>query len=170
MIKIEKEFYDQTVNLRSQLAKQEKLIIDRINYIVNCLDKSFPNKSYVKKANWFFVNAEEGELGDFWNNHGLEFIDIIFLNFPNKMIIIDKKGIEYDFAIGSLPTRWLFEDFEEELIEGTKKYKELEKKKEEYEKQKKIIEKKENFDLLKSAKEKLTKEEFSALMNLNNKR
>ncbi len=77
-----------------------------------------------------------------------------------KIILTTKNGKTkiYDILY-SFPSKWLFEDFEEELSEGIKRYQEFQKYN--IDKENKLKEK--HNLLVQAAKSKLTKEELSAL-------
>jgi hypothetical protein len=78
------------------------------------------------------------------------------------MNIIDKFGDEWSFE-GLLPKRWLFEDFEAEIVIGKTKFEEVEALKKEKAATLKAAKKLKKAELLESAKKKLSKEELVAL-------
>jgi len=157
MKKIERitaELINKTRSLKKEADQLEDQITDRIAYIVAFL---FEEKAY----NWWFDGAEEGEVGDIWKHYYAN--EIWIITDPElKISIIDKNGNDWKFE-GSIPDRWLFEDFENEIIEGKKLFQER--------KAKRNIErlhleeqnKKEKKQLIESAKKKLSKEELKAL-------
>lgn len=138
----------------------EKKIVDRIDYIVQILCKVFDRKLRY----WCFPDAQEGEIGTAYH-YIYDFSISIEFGFSYKrndyMDFIDKNG-EVCTIINLLPVRWLFEDFEKELTDGVKKYKDsltidscVKKAKAQESKNKRLIA---------SAKSKLTKEELEALL------
>lgn len=145
--------------LQKQLAKMESDIIDRCNYIMTSIFKLFDKKS----AYWYFYGAGEGEFGDFWDNYHKDYVHIIADNCPGKeMVILLKDGSEWGFSDG-FPTRWLFEDFENELIEGKSLYEKREAERQEASKKKREEKKIKVKAIAEIAKSKLSKEELAAL-------
>ena len=146
---------------RTECDELEAQIIYRIDYILNFIfDLESSKLNY-----WYFDGAQEGEIGNLNlscdNKTIYSTIDSIVTDSVEKKknysyILKDGKRWEYE---GTLPSRWLFEDFEEELIEGKEKYEllEIERK----QKTKQISEK--NNMLVEQAKAKLSKEELAAL-------
>lgn len=79
-----------------------------------------------------------------------------------EMVIITKDGGEWAWD-SSIPLRWLFEDCEEEIINGKTLYDAKLKKKKEEAIVKKTLKKKLDETLAVQAKAKLSKEELAAL-------
>lgn len=124
-------------------------IEDRCDYIVNYIfDK------YNFSSNWWFPDAEPGSLGNFFQNHDEDFVSIE-LNSIVHMKILLRGGKECDLK-NHFPTRWLFEDFEEEFLSGKKFYEDKLMKKSGKTKSKKAY-------LIASIKSKLTKEELQII-------
>jgi hypothetical protein len=80
-----------------------------------------------------------------------------------------KDGSEWSYE-GLLPSRWLFEDFEDELIEGKQKFDEKEKlrklqlkEKKEKKKQKEALRSVEDIKMMSELKKKLSPEELDIL-------
>jgi hypothetical protein len=115
-----------------------------------------------KDAYWYFYGAGEGEIGDLWRSYSRDEIDIITDRCPEEMIVLLKDDSEWGLN-DSIPTRWLFEDFEEELIEGKKKYEEKQRAKQAENKTKRTIKKAEIEKLIIEARSKLSKKEWIAL-------
>lgn len=136
-------------------------IVDRIDYILKSIfDFEGGSLNY-----WYFDGASEGEVGDFSYAMGdNEIYNIITEGNPfgkgYNYILKDGKVWKYE---GSIPSRWLFEDFEEELVKGKESFdrreEEQKKKKKEASESKKI----KNQMLAEQAKAKLSKEELLAL-------
>lgn len=144
--------------LNKEISDLNEMIINRIHYIISFLFETFSEK----KGSWWFDGAEEGEVGDFWKNYyGYE---IAFRTdiFVNDIKIIDKNGNFWSCG-GWIPDRWLFEDFENEIIEGKKLLEEQNAKKKTDELQLKEQNELEKQKLITSAKSKLTKQEIKAL-------
>lgn len=132
----------------------EQVIVDRMDYILHTVFEEFGNDF----GSWYFHDAGEGQMGHLtWDETDLV-MEFYQPKIKNEMIFIDKGGDEYRFD-QSIPTRWLFEDFEEELSDGIKKYQEKES-----QRVKKVLSVKDaTKKLAESAKKKLTKEELAAL-------
>lgn len=143
--------------IRSGLLEEQ--IVDRINYIMQSIFKLFSKKN----AYWYFYGAGEGEVGNLWAHYDQYHIDVVIDECPGEsMVILLKDGTEWGFD-DSIPTRWLFEDFETELTEGKKKYKELEETRKNTDKTKRLYQKEQDKKLAQVAKGKLTKKELAAL-------
>ena len=148
--------------LTKEASELEEIITDRITYIIKFWHSMF-NISFFT---WYFDGAGEGEVGDLYANFGPMEISSINADVGKGAItIIDKYNNEYCWD-SAIPTRWLFEDFEQEITDGKRKYIDfLNAKKEAVLKNKK--ESKINKDkLIESAKSKLTKEELEAISSL----
>jgi hypothetical protein len=146
-----------------ELAKQsgilDEQIINRIHYIMVSVFNLFKKKD----AYWYFYGAGEGEVGNLWSHYGSNEISIVADNCPGEeMVIIDKFGDDWGFG-DSIPTRWLFEDFEKELTEGKLKYEQKELDRKAKQKAMSAEKKQEDLELIKIAKKKLSKAELAAL-------
>jgi hypothetical protein len=143
-------------------AQEESKIIDRIHYIIETLYKTFD----CELSYWCFPDAGEGEVGNLWNHlqeYGINVESEPKDDFPDSgMNIIDKFGDEWSFE-GLLPKRWLFEDFETEIVIGKTKFEGVEALKKEKAAALKAAKKLRKAELLESAKKKLSKEELVAL-------
>jgi hypothetical protein len=152
---ISKNIIEKSKTIRKELDVVEKDIIDRIDYIVKTIIKTYKKKLQY----WHFSNAAEDEIGDISENiyHAESHGDVSITIEPYEDLdFIDKENCEWGLEDG-FPYEWLFTDFEEELKEGRKAY--LEK-----EKQNKSKEKSENSKkVLETIKSKLSKEELKAL-------
>jgi hypothetical protein len=148
-------------------SKFMSIISNRVNYIVREIASLF--KGEVKRWDWGdgsgeieghftpnMVDDESIQLDGERTGSGDEWV--AFLKDENGQFTD-----EWEFHWFEFPTRFLYEDFEEELKEGIQKYKEHEAKKKEMEKQKKLEKVKNKKKLLESVKSKLTKEERKAL-------
>lgn len=155
------ELVDEVTELYHKLGPLESKIIGRIHYIMLSIFNTFGQKN----AYWYFYGAAEGEQGDFWRHYEKDAISIVFDNCPagENMVILLKDGSEWRFD-DSIPTRWLFEDFETELAEGKKKYQGKLKADKIAAQNKRFQQKQEDKKLAAAAKGKLTKQELSALL------
>ena len=148
------ELINKVQSLNKEVNQLESQITDRIDYIIAFLFEG-------KDCCWWFEGAEEGEIGDFWRHYHAH--EIWIITDPNlKISFIDKDGNDWEFE-GSIPDRWLFEDFENEIIEGKKLFEERKAKRNLEQIQLKEQNKKEKNQLIESAKKKLSKEELKAL-------
>lgn len=163
------EFVAHAEAIAHQARSLEELIINRINYIVETLFKTFG----VNLDFWYFCGAGEGEVGDLWRNYdkenGINIETGLSRNTSyTEIIIIDKNGDEWEFD-SYIPIRWLFENFEQELIDGKKKYEEAQEAKKAAEHIKREAKKekdKQTKALAAQAKKKLTKKELIALKQI----
>ncbi len=155
------ELINKAKKLNIEIFDIEEIIIDRMNYVIRFLYKTFSKN---EKFSWWFDGAEEGEVGDFWSNYESYTGEIQFCTDVgcSNMEIIDKNG-DLWVCEGSIPDRWLFEDFENEIIEGKRLLEERNAKKDLEKFQLKERNKSERQKLIDSAKAKLTKQELKAL-------
>ena len=157
------ELLFKTKKLRAELSDLNEIIIDRINYIINFIYKTLgKNKNFTNKFSWWFDGADEGQVGDYWQHSFAG--DITFCTDVEccGLEIIDKDGKIYSCE-GSIRERWLFEDFENEVIVGRKLLEERDVNKKLEQVQLKEQNEKEKQKLIESAKKKLTVQELNAL-------
>jgi len=101
-------------DLCRQAGKMEEQIISRLNYIMETIYETFQTKLKY----WYFSGARQGSVGDFFEAYDGPMIGSFELSpFIDNCAIINKDGEEWWLEDG-IPTRWLFEDFEEELAKG----------------------------------------------------
>jgi len=136
----------------------EEKIEDRINYVIRTLAKIFGGK-----IEWWDWNNGGGEVDghldmDMFKNDSIQ-LDGCKKGGKDWVSVI-KEG-EWEFEYLEFPTRFLWEDFEEELENGIKEYEKQGKIR--LAKEKKEKSKKDKQYLIESAKSKLTKEELKAL-------
>jgi hypothetical protein len=143
-------------NARIKADVLQDKIVKRLDYIVATIFKTFK----VKKYTWYFIDAAEGEVGTFTYDEPEIYMAWEYDKgmMTDDMIIIDRDGEEYMFD-GSIPTRWLFENFETELTKGKKKYDD----REAAHIAASLSDKKATKKLTDMAKKKLSKEELAAL-------
>lgn len=132
----------------------EEKITDRLDYIIKTIFKVFGETLNT----WYFEGAREGCMGDFTYDKPEIFMMWDHETLKDDMIILDRDGKELMFD-QSILTRWLFEEFEAELIAGKRKYEEQESAK----LVKKLSNKEATKKLAASARAKLTKEELAAI-------
>lgn len=120
---LEPNLLDKREKLANKLAGIDDEIFDRIGFILNTIYDTFEKTLF----NWYFYGASEGSVGDFGSNHNEDEVSGFVLDPPavgrGWEIILD-DGTEWTLNHGIFPTRWLYEDFEKELIEGKKKFEE----------------------------------------------
>lgn len=155
---INQEMVKEAEELAAKAGKLEEKIIKRLHYIMTSIFKTF-NQT---KAYWYFYGADEGEVGDLWRHYDPTQISVVIENCPSEMVIIDKNGEYWGFE-DSIPTRWLFESFEEELAQGKIKFIKKTGDLEAERKAKALQEKEAAKELAVRAKAKLTKAELAAL-------
>jgi hypothetical protein len=157
--KITPELVAEAEELATKAGRLEEKIVDRLHYIVTSIFKLF-NK---KDAYWYFYGAAEGEVGDLWSHYDIDSISIVADNCPDdSMVILLKDGSEWGLDDG-IPTRWLFEDFEQEVVNGKTLYEAKLKQHKANEKEKRFLQKEEDKKLVEIAKAKLTKKELAAI-------
>lgn len=149
-------------------AKQAAAVADgmkaniegRLDYIMKCIFDCFN----MKDAFWYFKDAGEGEVGNLWDYYTDEHIDVVIETRKSfgMLKIITNEDMELSLVDG-IPTRWLFIDFENELLEGKEKFIERQVRVAKINKEKRQIEKIEEKELADAAKLKLSKKELDAL-------
>lgn len=148
--------------LRKRADFLEGQILDRITYIIRFWMETFGGKL----ETWYFDGAAEGDVGDLRHYmSGTTIHNICTICKPNpnaEMVIIDKDGDEYAWE-SEIPTRWLYEDFEQEIVNGKTLFEAREKQRKEEKALKKKNQKEADMALVELAKSKLTKEELAAL-------
>jgi len=162
---ITNEVFKEWQHAVDRAAELSEILEERITFILQRLTSIFGGVL----DTWYFDGAEENEVGNLLNHLDSKSIDELCLEYKqdtdcgrNGMVIIDKFGKEYGCG-WEIPTRWLFEDFEKEIIDGKKLYEEREEDKKS--KKKAMLEKKkaEHRVLFESAAAKLSKKELAAL-------
>lgn len=155
-----KEFADQAREYAENANRLESQIIGRINYIMGSIFNLFNED----QAYWYFYggNGREQEDGSLWDHYSDDLIEVSVDCEGYDVCCILQDGSEFDLRNG-IPTRWLFEDFEEELKNGKTQYIAKEKKRLEDAKQARVQKKEANLKLADIAKQKLTKKELKAL-------
>jgi len=154
--------------LRQEADEVENVITDRIDYILHFIF----NFEKAKLHSWYFEGASEGEIGNLGSYLGSDGTIYSIVtdgsNFSGYSYIL-KDGTRWSYE-GILPYRWLFEDFESELIEGKQKFDEKEKlrklqlkEKKEKKKQKEALRSVEDSKMMSELKQKLSPEELGVL-------
>lgn len=157
--KLDIEFFDKYYEAAQKASELREVIEDRITYIIKTICKTFN----CKFDTWYVYGAAEGEVGNIDGALEDDFVHLIIeseLDDDCAILTIDSR--EYSLRYG-FPRIWLFQDFEEELINGKDLYikkKEAEKEKKKLKLQAKQIKKNETLEQIKS---KLSKQELKAL-------
>lgn len=137
-------------------------LTDRMNYIIrHCVE--VVNGEF-QWWDWQNTDAESHAAGDFMESCSGETTQINgeWTN-REKMVFLTKDGGEWELAWGEFPTRWLYEDFEEEYANGLKAYAEKQKQRAAKNKEKRLKNAAEQKVVMKKVLAKLTKEERKAI-------
>lgn len=161
---------------QDKLEKAEQVITDRIVYILktmcNVLGMTYNTGWNIEQAGNYDWNSEDANAQQKIKAKFLKdkskYI-MIYMGFAThtdhfESVIIDKNGKTVYLDEG-IPKRWLFEDFEEELIFGARKQKAKQKLAKQKENEKLLKIKKEEDAWLGEVKTKLTKKEWEKLQN-----
>lgn len=119
--KISEDVVNEILKIHKAYAEVERKISDRMNYIVHeCVRISGGNIEWWSWQNGDYEDSHAD--GDFIHSYDKETIQINGeLNHAYKSIFLTKDGSEWSLVDG-YPTRWLFEDFEEEFTQGLQAY------------------------------------------------
>ncbi len=149
------------LSLFSLQGEVQGLVIDRVDYIIGKIAEVF--KSEVEW--WSYPNSTKensmGNLNDAYNDDCFQFEGSFNKDIKDWVIILD-EGEECDLNC-SFPIRWLYENFEEELINGKKELEQKLAKQKKDKVKKTLLKHSAKKKLLESAKSKLTEEERKAL-------
>jgi hypothetical protein len=152
------------LNAHKTYAILAEVISKRMTYIIEfCL------KTCNGKLDWWDWRNKEGEenvTGDFIHSYDPNTLNVVInWKYENKMVFIDKNDEEQDLEWGEFPTRWLYEDFEDEFVNGIKLRQEKVREQAKKDTAKQQKKKQEKDALIAAAKAKLTPEELKALKN-----
>lgn len=102
------------------LAKEEDdKIEERIDYIIRRVYEEFDAEIHTWHPDGY---VEGSAMLHMLDDPFIENIEVLS-ELPEEAGIIDNDGDEWNFNESfSLPLRWLFEDFEQELVEGKRRY------------------------------------------------
>lgn len=154
--KITPELVQDAKDLLERVEKTHQLIVDRIDYVAKTIFQEFDEEL----IEWGFWPHNKEDIYAFGSQYLIDEELRVNITYPEElsqqeMFLLDKDGQAQNLLNGSwlhLPSRWLFEDFEEELKEGRQKYLDQQ------------VSKTENEEtIIKTAKAKLTKQELEAL-------
>lgn len=158
-------FIDEGFKRYKELEEISKTVEERTHYIMMTIFDLFGFKG---DYYWYFSGAHDEETGVPW--YGLKYnktrLETNIYGEARPAVIILKDGSEWGLEDG-IPIRWLYEDFEQELINGKKEYEQRLILKKEQEALKKEQEKQNAQNLKTSIQNKLTKEELEYLKGLN---
>lgn len=155
---ITEKFVKEADEQARKAAGMEETIINRLEYIMQFAFNLFnQNKAY-----WYFHDAAEGEVGSLWKSYNKDQITMVVCD-CDSLLFTDKDDVDGDLCHDGVQTRWLFEHFEKEFVDGKLRYeqKELERKS----RQKELSAKKKKKDqlLIEQVKKKLSTEELAAI-------
>ena len=157
----QKEFNSAYNDYKINVAPFEKRLIDRTDYIVHKICEV-----YHFKLDWWdlYFHEFEGEASFEWEHflRSDEQVEYCLVPYPELDMGAIIEGAEWGFETG-FPRRWLFEDFEKELVEGKKSYEQKQEEKKRKNKQKREAAEHRKKNLIENVKSKLTKEEIKAL-------
>lgn len=106
--------------------------------------------------------------GDFIHSYDPNTLNInVHWEHKEDMNFVNKDGEVDSLSWGEFPTRWLYEDFEEELTNGIKLWQDKLKAKKNKAAEKRKKDKEDKAKLIASAKAKLTPNELKAIKNAN---
>ncbi len=115
---------DQRQAIRRELRQSSDAIIDRLTYIF----KKIARVCDFEFFDWNVIGANEGEYGvidllfsnDKIRSYQVEFSELRGLHYDAVVpIILNGRTIDLKY---SFPKRWMFENFENELVEGRRLY------------------------------------------------
>lgn len=162
MKKLDSKILNKIEELECEIASLHEEIYDRLTHILMYL---FEFSNNTKPTGWWFDGVPkdaDGECGKIDLNSDYQTIEFSVYRGklkPLNILLSNRKHSFFGYLNSSressieIPTRWFFEDFEEEVIKG----KELYDKKQEAKNKKSLANKDNKSKLLKSAKDKLNK-------------
>ena len=160
MSPISNDHFKDYMEAENRLSQLEEVLTDRIGYIIDKLhDICGINYEY-----WYFEGAPEGDVGkpDIDQYTVSSLVVDYGCNGYKSIKLILKDGEEWILE-ESFPSRWLFEDFEQEVIDGKKKFDAKEKARKEKAKQQRLSRKEKDKRIIEKVTSKLTKEEIAAI-------
>lgn len=151
-------------NLFSERSRISALLTGRVNYIIEEMARVFN----VKISWWSFSNPSEYvSEGSFEDSYGQDYFEFEWeLDRCKDCTILNKDGRLIDLN-NEFPTRWLYEPFEDELLEGKSRLEQKKSAKKAANKAKQLLKKKEKELLLEQLKGKLSAEEMKVLKLVN---
>ncbi len=149
-----------------QLYSVENECTARIDYIMNFIFKAF-NK---KLGAWEYNGNSSQSSGSFESDmFEDQFTVWSSPELPNEGLFLDKDGGEWGLYDG-IPSRWLFEDFEDELTNGIVNLQKRNADKKLQAAKRAVVKAEEEKALIESIKEKLTPAELKALLKKKNQK
>jgi hypothetical protein len=139
-------------------GKMEEQIVNRLDYIMQFAFKLFNQK----KAYWYFHDAAEGEVGSLWNSYDKNETTMVVCD-CDALKFTDKNDLDGDLCHDGVQTRWLFESFEQEFIDGKLRYEQKELDRKSMQKELSAKKKQEDALLIEQAKKKLSPKELAAI-------
>lgn len=111
--KLDKSIISDLKEAKKALGIIEGKVFDRIDYILHFVFETFDNTLH----NWYFEDANEGGMGNLYMDKDWIYDIFTDATCQNNMVMFLKDGKQYEYD-GIFPSRWLFEDFEEEVLQG----------------------------------------------------
>lgn len=157
---MDKKIHDRYKELEKEKKQIEKQIEDRIDYMIKTIYLAFG----YKVKGWHFDSDRED---DFPYSDGLAGFSVNAKEIKKgqgseDFAFIDRNGDECDLNY-DYPIQWLWEDFEQELLDGIKKYNDKKKAEKDAADAKILRNNKKKAELVKGAKAKLSDAEKKAL-------
>ena len=111
--KLTNEYINSLFGLKAELELKEYNLYNRVDYILNFVYDKFGGNvvSWTFRDNKYYVD-----------DISVRTIDVVSKEFIKDIYLIDKFNNDWRFT-NSLPSRWLFEDFEDEVVIGIQKVK-----------------------------------------------
>lgn len=114
---VTKAFFESLLSRHKELVNDAAALEKRFSYIINWLQYEFLHTSYI----WHFQNnsliesIQQNKINFYYMKDGDTYCPAMFIILNNEVI---------DLSQG-IPVNWLFEDFEDTVIEGQKLYEEF---------------------------------------------
>jgi len=160
---ISKFNFDQFITVRYKNQTYEQAIEERVDYILKCVFEAGNSRL----DNWWVSGANEGESGDIFSIIHKDYISVSCLEYDCTASDYDNfKAIingETWNLLEDIPTRWLHEKFENELLSGVKLFRIEQENKKQLAATKRKANKVKKEKLIESARTKLTIEEQKAV-------
>ena len=160
--KITPDIIQKRKEMAKELALLDGKIVNRIGYIIKTIYSTF----HRKLKYWYVEGAGENEIGDINKiicGDSIETWRLHIEPYHQENLIIFDRGNILQYLPDNIPIRWMYEDFENELISGKEKYEVREQEEKLKDKTKKELQKQKKAELIAIAKAKLSPEELKAL-------
>ncbi len=140
----------------------EETITQRIDYILRTIYKTFG-----KKFDYWYIPGEDASLRHYELEPENDFTGYCIEPYCSSLPIYSKVvDCEINLIDEGFPSRWLYEDFEEELTQGREYYKQWKTEKENKRKEKLVKSAEKKAATLKAIRQKLSPEELKLIKGL----